>query len=118
MRQYGPRATTINSYLQSATAQQAQANWYQENFGTLQRRAQAIAVNAAAHPAAWGMFCALNCADLIQVYNIVFGQPSTTGVYRVSNVSRSMSRGANGTSTEAKMVIVANPVPAGGYWTG
>jgi len=116
IRQYGPRPNSISSYLQSTTAQQAQANWLQENFGTLQRRAQAIAIDAASHPAAFGLWAALNVTDLIQVTDLVFGQPQTVGTYRVSNMTRSMSRSANGTPTEAKIIIVADPVVT--YWAG
>jgi hypothetical protein len=116
IKQYGPRANSITSYLQSTSAQQAQANFFQENFGTLQRRAQAIAIDAAAHPAAWGLWAACNCTDLIQVTDLIFGQPQTVGTYRVSNMQRSMSRGANGKVTEAKIILMADPVVT--LWSG
>jgi hypothetical protein len=44
------------------------------------------------------------------------GQPATTGNYRVSQISRSVSFGANGSKVEARLVLVLDPLPAS-YWS-
>jgi hypothetical protein len=108
--QFGPRAKPVTSYLQSATSQQAQADWLLSAFGVLRRRASVVAINAATHPAAWELFMAANITDIVQVYDAPFGSPSTTGNYRISQLSRSLAFGANGQAAEAKMVMVLDPV--------
>lgn len=116
-QQFGPRPKTITSYLQDGTKQQAQVNWSLANFGILQRRGSVIAVNAATHPTAWGMVAGMNVSDIVQIYDAPLGAPATTATFRVSQISRSMSNGANGTPVEAKMVLVCDPLPPGGYWS-
>lgn len=115
--QFGPRPKAITNYLQDPSKQQAQANWFLLNFGILQRRGSVIAVNAAEHPAGWGMVAGMNVSDIVQVYDAPFGAPAVTATFRVSNISRSMSNGANGTPVEAKMVLICDPLPPGGYWS-
>lgn len=115
-KQFGPRPKAVTSYLQDAGRQQAQANWLFAQFGGLQRRAEVIAIDAASHPAAWPLVLGANCGDIAQIYDAPFGAPATTGTYRISQISRRISNGANGNPVEGKAVLVLDPVP-GSYWS-
>ena len=113
--QYGPRPQQVTSYLQSAAGQQAQADWNFRYYGTLRKRIRQLTIDAASHPAAWGLVLGLNVSDLISVYDAPMGSPATTTIYRVSSASRAMSFGANGDSPKAQLRIAADPVLA--LWT-
>ena len=115
--QYGPRPLALTNYLQSSTEQQNAANFLFTFYGTLRKRIAVITIDAATHPAAWGIACGMNISDIIQVYDAPIAAPATTTQYRVSQINRSLSFGANGQGTAAKIQIVADPVPPGGYWT-
>lgn len=115
--QFGIRPKAVTSYLQDATKIQAAADWWLATFGQLRRRAAAVAVNAATYPGGWLMACGMNPGDLAQIYDAgPFGQQARTGVYRVSQIARSVSYGANGSAAEAKLVLVLDPLPAS-YWS-
>lgn len=114
--QYGVRAKNVTSYLQDQSEVQNAANWWFLAYGALSRRAQAVAIDAATHPAAWQMVCGMNPGDLASIFDQPFGQPATTGTYRVSNISRSVAFGANGTKPEGRMVLVLDPLPPS-YWS-
>lgn len=114
--QSGVRPKAVTSYLQDQARMQAQADWYLANFATLQRRASVVAIDAASHPAGWLMVAGMNPGDIAQIYDAPLGQPATTGNYRVSQISRSVSYGANGTNTEGRLVLVLDPLPAT-YWS-
>jgi hypothetical protein len=113
--QYGPRSLSLSSYLQSATAQQSQANWLLTYYGTLRKRIAVITIDAATHPAAWGLVLGLNLSDLIQVNDQPLGAPATTTTYRVSSISRTLAFGGNGSEVAARLVITADPVTT--YWS-
>ncbi|HEV2258589.1 MAG TPA: hypothetical protein VGS06_36170, partial [Streptosporangiaceae bacterium] len=116
--QYGTRPLDVTSYLQSAAEQQVHVNWLFTFYGTLRKRAAQLTVDAASHPAAWGLVLGANISDLIQVYDAPAGAPASTTVYRISSISRSLSFGANGQPVEAKITISADPVPPSpGYWS-
>lgn len=114
-QQYGARPLTVSSYLQSGTSQQNQANWLFAYYGTLRKRVAKLTVDAASHPAAWGLVAALNLSDVITVYDQPFGAPATTVTCRVSSVEHSLSFGANGSQVAASVTIVADPYVAS-YW--
>ena len=50
--------------------------------------------------------------DVATVSDQPFGGPATTGNYRLSQLTRSISFGANGTTPEASLSVIADPVPA------
>ena len=114
--QYSPRSKSVTSYLQSQAEMQSSANWWFANFGGLTRRAAVITIKAASHPASWVAIAGMNPGDIAQIYDAPFGQPATTGNYRVAQIRRSISNGANGTPVEGTMVIMATPLPSY-YWT-
>jgi hypothetical protein len=115
--QYGPRPKTFTSYLQSQGEIQDQADWYLATFGKNVRRVAVLSVDAAAHPAAWPYVLGANIGDVIAVTDSsLSGAPTTTGSYRITQMSRNISGGANGTKTTGTLRIVADPLPAS-YWT-
>lgn len=114
--QLGVRPKQITSYLQDSTKIQAAADWWLATFGALRRRVETITVNAETYPAAWPLILAGNPGDIIQVYDAPFGAPATTGLYRISSISRKISYSANGSSVEASATITADPLPAS-YWS-
>lgn len=115
-KQRGPRPKAITSYLQDQAKIQSAANWWFTNYSGLRRRVATLKVEAASHPASWPFILGVNPGDLIQVYDAPFGQPSTTGVYMVSQISRTVSYGANGSQITASATIVADPLPAS-FWS-
>ena len=110
--QYGPRPLALTNYLQSSTEQQNAANFLFTFYGTLRKRIAVITIDAATHPAAWGIACGLNISDIIQVYDAPIAAPATTTQYRVSQINRSLSFGAAGQPPQAQVVIVADPIVA------
>jgi hypothetical protein len=115
--QYGSRPLQVRSYLQSSTEQQAQANFLFDFYGSMRRRVETLEIDAARHPGAWILVAGANLGDLCQVEDIPFSAPVTSGVYRISSLSRQVSGGANGSATTAKIMLVIDPVPPNGYWT-
>lgn len=117
-QQYGNRPLPWSvSYLQSAAAIQAQVNWLIAQFGSLRRRVTSLKADAASHPAAWLFVLGANPGDLAQVTDQPMqGGPLSVGTYRISSISRRITFGANKTSPEASLTIVADPEPAW-YWT-
>lgn len=115
--QRGPRPKAVTSYLQDQSKMQAQADWLFANFSTLQRRAEVVTIDAAKHPLGWEMFFSANVGDIASIFDVpVGGMPPSTGSYRISNMSRSLSNNANGTPVEGKMTLVLDPLPAS-YWS-
>jgi hypothetical protein len=114
--QYGIQPLSETSYLQSASEILSQANWLFVTFGQLERRVEKLAIDAASHPAAWVFVAGGNVGDVATVADQPFGGPATSGNYRISQIARSISFGANGTTPEASMTVIADPVPAS-YWS-
>jgi hypothetical protein len=116
-QQYGPRPLGVTSYLQSGTAQQSQANWLFSTYGSVQRRVEALTVNAAGYPPAWLFVLGANVSDVIQVTDQPMqGGPRSTGTYRITSLSRRIFFGANGSRPEASIQITADPIPSS-YWS-
>ena len=114
--QFGPRPLNVNSYLQSTSSQQSQADWLFGYYGAVRRRGAVITIDAASHPAAWGLVLAANIGDLVQTYDAPLGSPPMTVTYRISYATRQMSFGADGQPPTAKVTLVLDPVPPAGYW--
>ncbi len=115
--QYTPQSLAVTSYLQSTTEMQSAVNWLFGYYGTLRKGIETITIDAASHPAAWGLVLGINISDLIQVYDAPFGSPATTTTYRVSSIARTLSFGANGQGITGQVQIAADPVPPSGYWS-
>ena len=114
--QYGPKPLSQTSYLQSVSKIQAATNWLLATFGQVERRVEKLTVNAAPHPAAWVFVIGGNVGDVATVSDQPFGGPATSGNYRISQMQRSISFGANGTKPEASLTIIADPIPAS-FWS-
>ena len=62
---YGPQPLAITSWLQSQSEMQNQANFLFANYGTPQRRAEKVKIDAAPYPAAWIMVMGVNIGDIV-----------------------------------------------------
>jgi Concanavalin A-like lectin/glucanases superfamily len=114
--QYGPRPLAQTSYLQSTSEIQSQTDWLFTEFGVMRRRVEKLTVDAAAHPAAWVFVLGASVSDLATVADQPFGGPATSGTFRITQISgRSISMGANGTTTEGAITVIADFEP-GSYW--
>jgi hypothetical protein len=116
-QQYGDRTQQVTSYLQDPAKIQNQANFLFDAFNSLQRRVSQLTIDAASHPAAWGLVLGINVSDVVQVYDAPFGAPATTGTFRVSHIDRTIAYGANGSTVEGKVVLTLDTLPPGGYWS-
>lgn len=108
-RQHGARSLQVTSYLQDQSKMQAQADWLLSSFGQPRRRITALKVDAASHPAAFPFVIGANVGDQVTVVDTPFGSPPTTGVYVISEITRVISFGANGSSPEGSVTITADP---------
>ena len=115
-KQAGARPLQVTSYLQDQAAMQRQADWLFQQYGAPRRRVAKLTVNAAPHPSAWVFVVAVNIGDLVEVTDVPFGAPVTQGVYRVTELTREVSFGANGASVTGSVEIIADFEP-GSYWT-
>jgi len=115
--QYGARAYPFTSYLQSLTEIQAYVNWLFENYGQNRRRVALLEIDAAGYPAAWPAVLAMNVGDLATVYDMsVSGAPSSTGIYRVTQIRRSISYGANKSQITGSITCLLDYEPSE-YWS-
>jgi hypothetical protein len=117
--QYGPRPLSAGttSYYQSTAEIQLAANWLLSTYGSLGRRTQNLTVDAAGNPAAWVYVAGCNVGDVIQITDLPLqGGPLSVGTYRISNMSKKVSGGANGGQPSASVTITADPVPSS-YFT-
>ena len=71
--QYGARPLPLNSYLQSTSEAQSAVNWAFSYYGTLRKRIAVLTIDAASHPAAWGLVLSANVSDIVQVYDQPLG---------------------------------------------
>jgi hypothetical protein len=95
---------------------QNQVNWAFTWYATLRRRAEQVTVDAARHPAAWGLTAGLNVSDVCYLTDQPFGPPVTAGTYRATSFSRTITYGANGQPPEASVKLTLEPEPSS-YWT-
>ncbi|HLK73784.1 MAG TPA: LamG-like jellyroll fold domain-containing protein [Streptosporangiaceae bacterium] len=119
--QYGPRPLDVTSYLQSATEQQAQADWLLAQYGVQRRRCAVITVDAAplaraSYPQAWPFVLGVSIGDLVQITDQPPGQGVTVGTYRVTNFTRDISNGADGSPVTGKVQCICDYEPTS-YWT-
>jgi hypothetical protein len=113
--QYGPKPLSVGAtnYLQSASEILGAANWLLAQFGALTRRTQNLTVDAATYPAAWPYVLSANVGDVVEIYDQpLSGGPLSVGTYRISNISRKVAFGANGSEPTAHLTITADPLPS------
>jgi hypothetical protein len=114
--QNGIRPFAVTSYLQSTVEMLTMANWLIAQYGTPTRRIGKIVIDAAAQPAAWGLIAGVQPGDLCTVYDAPLGIPAGTGTYRISQVTRTVAYGADGTQPAASVELVLDGVPTS-YWS-
>jgi hypothetical protein len=114
--QTGTRPLTVRSYLQSSSEQQSMTNWLFTTYGVMRRRVETLVIDAASHPAAWGLVAGGNVSDLAFVQDDPFGPPVTTGTYRITSLSRRIAFGANGNPVTASVSGDFSPEPTS-YWS-
>ena len=116
-RQYGTQPYLINSYLQSTTEMQNQANWLFTNYGQPQRRAEQVRIDAAAYPAAWELVAGVCVGDVVQMEDWVIGGGGTVYTMRVTQIQREIRFGnSNDEISVATVTLLLNYEPAT-YWS-
>jgi hypothetical protein len=90
---YGAQPLSVTSYLQSPTEMQNQANWLLSNFGTPQRHAENVKIDAAAYPQAWELVLGVNIGDIVQLEDWVIGGGGNVYTFRVTEMRRHISFG-------------------------
>ena len=114
-QQYGAQPYQVNSYLQSQTEMQSQANWLFANFGQPQRRVEQVKIDAASFPQAWELVLGVNVGDVVTVEDWQIGGGGTIFTYRVTELKRKFSFGTNGDEVTANVELTLDFEPFG-YW--
>jgi len=108
-QQNGPCEAKTTSYLQSQASIQSQANWLFDQFGTARQRVTNLTVRAEAAsgicPAAWLFVLGANVGDVFTASFTPPGQPSFTGTWRISKITRRRISFADG---EASISIIGD----------
>ena len=107
--QNGPCEAKTTSYLQDQTLIQAQANWLFDEFGNARQRVTNLTVRAEASsgicPAAWLFVLGANVGDVFTASFTPPGQPSFTGTWRISKITRRRISFAEG---EASVSVIGD----------
>lgn len=107
--QNGPCEAKTTSYLQSQATIQAQANWLFDSFGNAEQRITNLTVRAEASsgicPAAWLFVLGANVGDVFTAAFNPPGQPSFTGTWRISKITRRRINFADG---EASISVIGD----------
>jgi hypothetical protein len=109
-QQIGARPLAVTSYLQSQATQQLQANGLFAAYGWVRRRIEVFTADAASNPRAWEFVVGANVSDVLSATDVQPGAPTTTGDYRLTRLTRSLSFGAAGNPVEATIAVTADPV--------
>jgi hypothetical protein len=119
-QQNGDSQQQITSYLQSTASIQNQADWQFEVYGSPVQRITSLTVEASSMtnscPQAWLFALGCNPGDVIQATQAQPGQPSFTGTFRITHVTRKLAFGEGGT-VSASADIIADVYPSIPYWT-
>ena len=114
--QYGAQPFSINSYLQSTSEMQSQADWIFTNFGQPVRRAENVKIDAATYPQAWQLVLGLNVGNVLTCADWQIGNGGTVYTYRVTQLRRRIEFGDDGKVTEASVTLQISPEPSS-YWS-
>lgn len=114
---YGAQPLTVTSYLQDMTEMQSQANWLFANFGTPQRRAEQVKIDAAAYPQAWELVLGINIGDVVQLEDWVIGGGGSVYTYRVTEMERHLSCGYGENPAMTGSVILTLDWEPTEYWS-
>ena len=115
---YGAQPYAVTSYLQDITEMQAQADWLFSVYGTPQRRAQQVKIDAAAYPLAWELVLRINIGDIVQLEDWIIGGGGTVYTYRVTEMERKITCGfGNNPGQVAEVTLTLDHEPSDGYWS-
>ena len=95
---------------------QSQADWLFTNFGQPERRAERVRVEASAYPPAWGLVMGVNVGDVVQMEDWQVGGGGTLYTYRVTEIKREISFGAQGKDVVASVELLLDFEPSS-YWS-
>ena len=115
-QQYGAQPYQVNSYLQSTTEMQNQANWLFTYFGQPQRRVEQVKIDAASYPQAWELVLGVNVGDVVTVEDWQIGGGGTIFTYRVTEMKRKFAFGAHGDEVTANVELTLDFEPSS-YWS-
>jgi hypothetical protein len=115
--QYGAQPLQITSWLQETSEMQNQANWLFEFYGTPQRRAQQVKIDAAAYPQAWELVLGVNIGDIVQLEDWIIGGGGTVYTYRVTEMKRHISGGLGVTGDRTATVELTLDYEPTSYWS-
>ena len=116
--QYGAQPYAVTSYLQDITEMQLQANWLFSVYGTPQRRAQQVKIDAAAYPLAWELVLRINIGDIVQLEDWIIGGGGNVYTYRVTELERKITCGFGSNPGQvAEVTLTLDHEPSDGYWS-
>ena len=114
--EYGAQPLSISSWLQSVSAIQSQVDWIFQFYGTPQRRAEKVKIDAAAYPAAWEMIFGVSVGDVVTLEDWAIGGGGPTYTYRVTEIERVLSRGTHDHEITGHIVLTLDFEP-NEYWS-
>ena len=112
---YGPQPLAVTSWLQDQSELQSQADWLFEFYGTPQRRAENVKIEAAAYPAAWILVMGVNVGDVVTLEDWIIGGGGTVHTYRVTELKRVLSYGTHGQDATGHVELTLDFEPTS-YW--
>lgn len=116
-QRYGAQPYQINSYLQSTSEMQNQADWLFSNFGQPQRRAEKVRIDAAAYPLAWGLVLGVNVGDVVTIEDWQIGGGGAVNTFRVTEIERKLFFGNSNDETSVAEVILTCDYEPSSYWS-
>jgi Concanavalin A-like lectin/glucanases superfamily len=113
--QYGAQPYQVQSLLQDLTEMQNQADWLFEFYGTAQRHAEQVVIEASAYPAAWELFWGINVGDIVTVEDWQIGGGGENFTFRVTEIKRRISYGSHTEEITARVELICSYEPSS-YW--
>jgi hypothetical protein len=114
--QYGAQPLQVTSYLQSVAEMQSQANWLFATYGTPQRRAAGVKIDAAPYPQAWELFFGVNVGDVVTMEDWVIGGGGPVYTYRVTAIRRHLAFGTHDSDPTGSVTLTLDYEPTS-YWS-
>ena len=113
---YGAQPYAVTSFLQDISEMQAQADWLFSVYGTPQRRAQQVKIDAAAYPLAWELVLRINIGDIVQLEDWIIGGGGSVYTYRVTEMERKITCGFGSNPGQTAEVVLTLDSEPNNYW--
>ena len=114
---YGAQPLQIASWLQDTSEMQSQADWLFSVYGTPQRHAEQVKIEASAYPGAWELVMGINMGDVVQLEDWIIGGGGNVYTYRVTELERHISQGfGSQANTTASVTLILDYEPTS-YWS-